>query len=202
MLRSIFGRKGRKKDSSSGPPQDESIRDARVGDVLTIVGLNLEYDDLFFYVERVHRYSSHGETWHELVCSDGDNRVWVDWVEGYDLFITATDNPNPSGLDSVGLTEEALIELDEAHSIDNYIEVDGDVYHYKNSSEVFFYPDRRGSGQGFYSWDFIRDEGDRVMSVSKWEGRPFEVSFSEVISPDNITLYPGDRNRPGEYGVP
>ena len=198
MLRSIFGRKRRKKDPSSGPPRDESIRDARVGDVLTIVGLNLEYDDLFFYVERVHRYSSHGETWHELVCSDGDNRVWVDWIDGYDLFITATDNPIPSGLASVGLTEEVLIDLDEENSIDNSIEVDGDIYHYKNSSEALFYQDRSGPGQGFYTWDFIRDQGDRVMSVAKWEGRPFEVTFSEVVSPASITLYPGDRNRPGE----
>ena len=202
MLRSIFGRRKRKKDSPAGPPRDSSIRDARVGDVVSIVGLSLEYDDVYFFVERVHRYSSHGETWHEMVCSDGDNRVWVDWVDSYDLFVTATDNANPSGLSSAGLTEEVLIELDEENSIDNHIEVNGDVYHYKSSSEVLFYQDGRDPGQGFYAWDFIRDQGDRVMSVSKWEGRPFEVSFSEVISPDNITLYPGDRNRPGEYGVP
>ena len=200
MLRSIFGRKNRKKDSSAGPPRDYSIRDTRVGDVISIVGLNLEYDDVYFFVERVHRYSSHGETWQEMVCSDGNYRVWIDWVDGYDLFVTATDDPNPSGLSVVGLTEEVLVELDEENSIDNSIEVDGDIYHYKTSSEVIFYQDRQGSGQGFYAWDFIRDEGDRVMTVSKWEGRPFEVSFSEVIPPANITLYPGDRNRPGEQG--
>ena len=179
-----------------------SIRDAEVGDVVSVVGLKLEYDDSYFFVERVHRYASHGDTWHELVCSDGEHRIWVDWVDSYELFITATDNPSPSGLSSVGLTEEVLIELDEEHSIDNCIEVDGDVYHYKDSSEVFFHQDRSERGQGFYSWDFIHDQGDRAMSVAKWEGRPFEVTFSEVIPPDNITLYPGDRsNRPGEQGA-
>ena len=203
MLRSIFGRKKRKRDSSALPPRDDSIRDARVGDVVSIAGFRLEYEDVYFYVERVHRYSGHGETWHEVVCTDGHHQVWVDWVDGHDLFVTATDNPDPSGLASVGLTEETLIELDEENSIDNHIEVEGEVYRYRNSSETLFYQDGRGAGQGFYSWDFIREQGDRVMSVAKWEGRPFEVTFSEVIPPENITLYPGDRgsenrSRPSE----
>ena len=196
MLRSLFGRKKRSGRTSASAPQDDSIRATRVGDVVSITGLVLEYDDLYFFVEKIHRYTSDADTWYELLCVDGDARVWIDWTDGYDLFVTATDDPSPSGLDSVGLTEEELIQLDEAHSIDNYVNIDGENYHYRNSSEVLFYQDNRGQGEGFYQWDFIREQGDRVMSVSKWEGRPFEVVFSEVISPDRITLYKGDRPDP------
>ena len=193
MLRSLFGKKKRGGRSSASAPQDDSIRATRVGDVVSITGLALEYDDLYFFVEKIHRYTSDADTWYELLCVDGDNRVWIDWTDGYDLFVTATDDPSPSGLDSIGLTEEELIQLDEAHSIDNCINIEGENYHYRNSSEVLFYQDDRGQGEGFYLWDCIREQGDRVMAVSKWEGRPFEVVFSEVITPDRITLYKGDR---------
>ena len=198
MLRSLFGKRRRRRDAgATGTAQDESIRAAKVGDVLSIQGLALQYDDLYFFVERLNRYASDAETWYELTCVDGDSHIWIDWTDGYDLFVTATDDPDPSGLASIGLTEEQLIDLDEENSIDNYIEVEGDKYHYRNSSEVTFYQDNRGEGQGFYHWDFIRDDGDRVMSVTKWEGRPFEVTFSEVIAPDQVKLYKGERTEPG-----
>ena len=197
MLRSLFG-KGKKKRraDASAPVQDDSIRAARVGDVLSIQGLALEYDDLYFFVERIDRYSNDADTWYELTGVDGDSHIWIDWTEGYDLLVTATDDPDPVGLSSAGLTEEQLIALDEENSIDNNINVEGNTYHYRNSSEVTFYQDNRGQGQGFYHWDFMRDDGERALSVSKWEGKPFEVVFSDVIDPDSIKLYKGERAGP------
>ena len=199
MLRSLFG-KGKKKGGSSvgGSSQDDSIRAAKVGDVVSITGLRLEYDDVYFFIEKIHRYSTDTETWYEMLCVDGDNQVWIDWTDSYDLSVTATDNPGPVGLESIGTTEEELIQLDEEHSIDNYIEVEGDKYYYRNSAEVLFYQDNRGEGEGFYIWDLVQEQGDRVLSVSKWEGRPFEATFSQVISPDRITLYKGDRGDAGK----
>ena len=197
MFRGLFGRGRRKRDQTPPAPQDESIRAARVGDVLTISGLGLEYEDRYFFVERRHRYTSGPDSWYELVCADGDTRVWIDWTEGYDLSVTATGDPEPSGLGSIGLSEDDLIALDEQHSIDNYIAVDGENYYYRNSSEVHFYRDGSGPGEGFYHWDFQDGNGLRVLSVTKWEGRPFEVVFSEVLSPDSITLYRGERPESG-----
>lgn len=197
MLRSFFGKRKKGKGAgATGPAQDDSIRAAKIGDVVSIQGLELEYDDLYFLVERLHRYSSDADTWYELTCVDGDTHIWIDWTDGYDLFVTATDDPDPVGLASIGLTEEQLIDLDEEHSIDNYIEIEADKFYYRNSSEVTFYQDNRGQGQGFYHWDFLREDEDRVLSVSKWEGRPFEVSFSDVIAPDRIKLYKGERTDP------
>ena len=43
MLRSLFGR-GKKRREPTGPPPDESIRAARVGDVLMFAGMSLEYE--------------------------------------------------------------------------------------------------------------------------------------------------------------
>ncbi|MYC37935.1 MAG: hypothetical protein F4X66_13630 [Chloroflexi bacterium] len=192
MLRSLFGR-GKKRREPAGPPPDESIRAARVGDVLMFAGMLLEYEYRHFYIERIHRYVSPSDTWYELLCVDGDTRIWIDWTDGADLFVTMTPDEGPTGLGVTGLSEDDLIQLDEEHSIDNYVEIEGDNYRYRTSSEVTFYRDCRGPGESFYQWDFLNEEGDHTLSITKGEGRPFETVFSEVISPDGITLYKGSR---------
>ena len=83
--------------------------------------------------------------------------------------------------------------MDEENSIDNFIDVEDERYFYRASSEAIYFKDNGGQGDGFYLWDFISEDERRVLSVTKWEGLPFESFFSEVISPDNVTLYKGDR---------
>ena len=192
MLRSLFGR-GKKKREPVGPAADESIRAARVGDVLTINGYSVEYDERLFFIERIHRYTSAADTWYELLCADGDDRLWVDWTDGRELSITVTEDTGPTGLNSTGLTEEDLVQLDEEQSIDNYVTIEDDNYHYRNSAEVLFFRDNKGPGDAFYQWDFMKEQGDITLTITKWEGRPFEVVFSEAVAPENITLYQGER---------
>ena len=192
MLRSLFGR-GKKRREPVAPAPDESIRAARLGDVLTINGFSVEYDERLFFIERIHRYSSAADTWHELLCVDGDDRLWIDWTDGSELSITVTEDTGPAGLTATGLTEDDLIQLDEEHSIDNYVTIDGDNYYYRNSAEVVFFRDSKGPGDAFYQWDFIREQGDMALTITKWEGRPFEVAFSEAIAPESISLYQGER---------
>lgn len=195
MLRALFGR-GKKRREPTGPPPDESIRAARVGDVLTFAGMSLEYDYRHFYVERIHRYVSPSDTWYELLCVDGNAHLWIDWSDGADLFVTMTPDEGPTGLGPTGLSEDDLIQLDEEHSIDNCVEIEGDTYRYRTSSEATFYRDCRGPGESFYHWDFINEEGDHTLSITKREGRPFEAVFSEVIPSGSITLYQGSRPGP------
>ena len=104
-----------------------------------------------------------------------------------------TPDEGPLGLSITGLSEDDLIQLDEEHSIDNFVEIEGDTYRYRTSSEVSFFQDCRGPGEASYHWDFITEGGDWTLSITKREGRPFEAVFSEVISPDLVTLYKGER---------
>ena len=164
--------------------------------MFSVQGLSLEYDDIYFYLERIDRYETPGGVWHELFGVDGENRVWIEWSEGYELFVTASDNRQPVGLSSIGLKEEELIQLDEENSIDNYITVGDQRYSYRTSSEALYFKDNRGEGEGFYLWEFMAEDEHRVLSVSKWEGMPFEAYFGEVISPDSVSLYKGERPGP------
>ena len=192
MLRSLFGR-GRNRREPVAPAPDESIRSARVGDVLTISGYSVEYDDRLLFIERIHRYTSPSDTWYELLCAEGDARLWLDWTDGRELSVTVTEDTGPSGLTATGLTEGDLVQLDEEHSIDNYVTIDGDNYYYRNSAEVLFFQDNRGPGDAYYQWDFEQDRGERTLAITKRPGQPFEAIFSDVVSPESITLYQGER---------
>ena len=192
MLRSLFG-KGKRRREPVAPAPDDSLRAARVGDVLTISGYSVEYDERLFFIERIHRYTSAADTWFEMLCVDGDVRLWIDWTDSRELSINVTEDTGPSGLSATGLSEDDLIQLDEEHSIDNYVTIDGENYYYRNSAEVQFFQDNRGAGDAYYQWDFIREQGDTAITITKWEGRPFEVVFSEAVAPESITLYQGER---------
>ena len=194
MLRSLFGR-GRKRPTTPSPRVETSIRDARVGDVLVIQGLALEYDDCYFVVENVHRYGGNRITWYELIVADAENRIWLEWSEdGNDLFITATDDRRPVGLESLGLSEDDLLSMDERRSIDRSITVDGLRYIYRNSFEAFYFRDNRPTdGEGFYMWEFLSEDESRTLAVTKFEGVPFEAHFSEIVPPENVHFYPGAR---------
>ena len=194
MLRSLFGR-GRKKPSPASARIESTIRDAQVGDVVTIHGLALEYDDCYFVVENLHRYGGNGIIWYEVVVADVENRIWLEWSEdAAGLFVTATDNRRPVGPESIGLTEAELMSMDERRSIDRAIEIDGLRYIYRNSFEAFYFRDNRaGDGEGFYMWEFLAEDESRTLAVTKFEGVPFEAHFSEIIPPENVRLYPGER---------
>ena len=194
LFRSFFGQKTKNRVSASRDLSiSDSIKDAKVGDVFTILGLSLEYDDVYFFIEKIDRYENASGEWYEITGVDGDNQVWAEWSQGDNLFVTATDNRRPMGLSGIGLSEDDLIRLDEENSIDNFIDVDNERYFYRASSEASYFKDNCGQGEGFYLWDFIAEDERRVLSVTKWEGLPFESFFSEVISPGNVTLYKGDR---------
>jgi len=194
MFRSLFGRKTKNRPlTSQNLSLSDSIKDAVAGDVFTIQGLSLEYDDVYFFIEKIDRYENPSGVWYEITGADGDKQVWVEWSQGDTLFVTATGNRRPVGLSAIGLTEEDLIRLDEENSIDNFIDVDNERYLYRSSSEALYFKDNRGQGDGFYLWEFISEGDQRVLAITKWEGLPFESYFSEVISPENVILYKGDR---------
>ena len=194
MLRSLFGR-GKQRREPLNTRLETSIRDARVGDVVVVQGFALEYDDCFFVVENLHRYGGSGIVWYELVVADADNRLWLEWSEDESgLFVTITDNRRPAGLESIGLTEAELMAMDERRSIDRSLTVDGLSFVYRNSFEAFYFRDNRPTnGEGFYMWEFLAEDESRVLAITKFEGVPFEAHFSEIISPDNVHLYPGER---------
>ena len=188
MLGSLFGRKKRKPTGVASLP--ESVKDANVGDVLTIAGYDVEYDDGYYLVEAKHRYSTRYSQWYELIAADSDRKLWVYWSnDGGQLFVSVTKSNEPISLESLGLTADDLKMVDEQHSLDNYFTYDQREFYYLNSGEAFFFQDDRGDSIGYYTWDLVSSDERTVLSIDKFEGRPYECYFSEVVSPDSMTVY-------------
>ena len=79
--------------------------------------------------------------------------------------------------------------MDEEQSIDNHIVYEGERYSYRNSYEVLRFEDNGSEGEGFYLWEFLSGDRDKLVSVVKWEDMPFEVYASEEVSPDLVSVY-------------
>ena len=182
MLRSLFG-KGRKKQSDAAP-SDDSIRSARIGDVLFVPGLWETGEDAYLIVERITKLeSAYGES-HELSVVDGERHASVEWSDHEGLHISAVLQDRPMGLSVVGLDYETLADWDEHKSLENNFEYDGYTYYYRNSYEVMY-----DEGQGFWLWEFVREDEEGGVSVVKMEGQPFEVYVATYISPHVMTVY-------------
>ena len=187
MFRSLFGKK---KDLPSVNTDGVTIKDAVVGDVFTLNGFAVQYDDSYFIIEELNKFTSKAGDWQELLGGENDHKLWLSCSEsGGSLYLTASHDDRPVGLSTIGLTDDDLIQLDEEQSIDNYVEVDDSRYYYRTSVEATFFKDGKGNGEGCYVWDFVSEDESSVLTIDKWEGMPFHVRFSEVISPESVTLY-------------
>ncbi len=187
MFRSLFG--GKKKRDSNTPAPDETIRSAKVGDVVVISGFSPTYEDAYFIIENLNRFEAPFGKWYELQGVDGERSVAIEWSDNDGLYIAVNEQDGPMGLSSIGIDEDALTQLDSEHSIDNFITYEGEDYFYRNSYEAFYYKDNQGGGEGFYLWEFGAENGEKTLAVVKWESMPFEVYASVVVSPDIVSLY-------------
>ncbi len=186
MFRSLFGKKKR---ASGKEPVDDSIRAARVGDIVFIPGFWDTGDDAYLIVEEINRLeSAYGES-REVLGVDGERRANLEWTDDGGLHISATTQDRPLGLSAVGLDYDTLVAWDDFKSIENSIEHEGQRYFYRNSYEVLHFKADSRDGEGFWIWEFIRDDEEGAVTVVKWEGLAFEVYASVNISPHLVTVY-------------
>ena len=189
MFRSVFGKRKKRRPSDSESFPDETIESVRVGDVVVISGFSPTLEDAYVITEKVNRYESPVGKWYDLVGSDGDRRMTIEWSDGDDLSIFVSMQEAPMGLSGIGLTEDELVRMDQEQSIDSYIDHEDERYFYGNSYEVLRFEDRGDEDEGFYLWEFFTGERQKTISVVKWEGMPFEVYTSEALSPHLVSVY-------------
>lgn len=182
----------KKKQPPPPPPPDlanMTIKDAHVGDIVTISGFGDDFDDVDFVIEKRNRYESGGFEWFELLGVYRGRQIWIDWEEDDALEITATSPDRELRLSALNITEEDLARMDEEESRDNFIEYEGQKFYYEESCEAGYFKDCAGSGEGFYMWDFAAEDGESFLAIEKWEGEPFSVFTGKVIKPYNVRVF-------------
>lgn len=168
---------------------ESTIREARVRDIVSIIGFSADYDDVDFTIEKRNRYESHGFEWYELLGVHKGKQVWIEWEEDDALEISATSPERKIRLSVLNLTEDDLGRMDGEESRDNHFEWEGRKYYYQESCEAFFYKDCTGPGEGFYLWDFATEDHEDLISIEKWEGEPFQVFAGKAVEPHNVKVY-------------
>ena len=189
MFRSLFGKRKKRRPSDPKSTRDETIRSVGVGDVVVISGFSPTLEDAYVITEKVNRYEGPFGKWYDLVGSDEDRRMTIEWSDDDGLSIFVSMQEAPMGLSGIGLTEDELGRMDQEQSIDSYIDYEDERYFYSNSYEVFRFENGGDEGEGFYLWEFFSKERQKTISVVKWEGMPFEVYSSEALSPNRVSVY-------------
>jgi len=189
MFRSLFGKGKKKRRPDSKSSADETIASVRVGDVVVISGFSPTLEDAYVITEKVNRYESPVGKWYDLVGSDGDRRMTIEWSNGDGLSIFVSMQEGPMGLSGIGLTEDELVHMDTEQSIDSYIDHEDERYFYSNSYEVHRFEDGGDEDEGFYLWEFFTRERQKTVSVVEGAGMPYEVYTAEVLSPERVSVY-------------
>ena len=189
MFRSLFGKRKKRRPSDPKSTRDETIRSVGVGDVVVISGFSPTLEDAYVITEKVNRYESPFGKWYDLVGSDEDRRMTIEWSDDDGLSIFVSMQEAPMGLSGIGLTEDELGRMDQEQSIDSYIDYEDERYFYSNSYEVFRFENGGDEGEGFYLWEFFSKERQRRYRWSSGKGCLLRCTPPRRCRRDLVSVY-------------
>ncbi len=176
--------KSPKKESDS--PKALSIENVAPGGVFSVAGVGPDLRDIDFVVDAHHQYRQGGFKWHELECSAGNEKFWVEIEKDDELEISIT--LRKLKLSDLGVSKSELEKIDDNE--EGEIVFEGVRYEYEDSGKAQFL--RNGQledAEEFYFWDFESDDEQHFVSVEKWSDGSFEASYSEPIKPSQISVF-------------
>jgi len=172
---------------------DLHVRDASVGDTISIHGAGADFEDLDFTVDRRNRYESGEETWFELSGVHRGRRLFLEVYEDDVVEVSYSWADESRTLPEIGLTEDDLVRLDEEGRAGNTVEALGETWRYEESGEVGYFREGEGEGEGFYSWSLRSADGQRVLFIEKYEGEPFEAGVATAVMMNAAAMRARDR---------
>ncbi len=192
LIYKLVKKKGEETASKISPPLDLAnltITDAIVGDAISILGIGAEFDNIDFTIDRRNRYQSGADSWYEVSGTYQGSRVFLECYDDDEVEVNFVyQSPEPT-LVELGVTEDDLVRMDDEQIRSNGIDYDGSRWTYKESGEIDFFKNSRGEGEGYYSWSFVSQDKERILSIEKWEGKPFETSIARSLDPEIVKIY-------------
>jgi hypothetical protein len=176
------------------PPEDLAnlkVTDARAGDALSIAGAGDRMTDLDFTVEHATRMEAGSRSWAELTGPYQERRVALRVGTNSDEETEAYLHSAPGriSLDTIGLSEDDLAQIDERQNPADNFEYDNTTWMYELSREVRGWRDNQQLA--FYYWEFRTQDRRRLVGIRKAEGEPFTLTEYTWVNPSDITVYRG-----------
>ena len=165
------------------------VTDARTGDVLSIVGAGDRMTDLDFTADRGARLDAGSRSWVELSGPYQERRVSlrVGGDEEIEVFVHA--DPRKLTLEDIAVSEDDLAQMDERQNPADSFDFDNTTWLYRLSREVQAWRDNQPTPAGFYYWEFLTQDGKRLLGIRKAEGEPFTVTLYTAVNPGDVTVY-------------
>jgi hypothetical protein len=180
------------KPKPSAPQQDLAnlkVTDARVGDILSVVGAAADFSDLDFTVDRSDQLEAGSRRWVELSGTWRDKRVYLEVHSEETAEVYGNFDGRRITLDELGLSEDDLGQLDARQNPADFLDFEGKFWMYRFSREMGVFSQGNATGRGFYAWQFQEEGGKRFLNVRKYEGEPFFAAIWTRIEAADVTVY-------------
>jgi hypothetical protein len=165
-----------------------TIAAAPKGDSISVTGAGDKFSDLDFTVDRYTRYEAGDKAWFELSGKYREQRVALEVRNEDDLDVRAFLEGFKISLETLGLSEDDLAQMDQRQNTADNFEFDGKNWYYQRSKEIGAFRDGQTQGAGFYGWEFTEESGLRYLSIRKREGEPFAAGVAIKLNPADITV--------------
>ena len=79
--------------------------------------------------------------------------------------------------------------MDERQNPADTFDFDDVTWMYRLSREVRAWRDNQPAPTGFYYWEFVTQDGKRLLGIRKAEGEPFTVTLFTWLNAGDVTVY-------------
>lgn len=180
-----------KKNIYKMPEDALHITNVDKGGIFKLTGVGKNSEELNLKVLAKHLYREGDYYWWELECDKGDGeKVWVE-VEDDDETIVSIVLEKLT-LKDINVSKSRLEQIDDNES--GSINYKGRNFRYTESDEAIFYrfcDDKRA--EKLYYWDF--QNGNNTVSIEKWSDNEFQVFYSQIMKPAQVTVYSNKTER-------
>ncbi len=167
------------------------VSQARVSDVLSVVGAAEDFSDLDFTVDRRDGYEAGSRQWFEVSGTWRDRRVYLEVHDNDVLEVFGNFDGRRLTLDELGVSGEDLAAMDQRQNPADFFDYGGKFWLYRFSREMGVFHSGNTTGQGFYCWQFQEQDAKRFLSIRKFEGEPFTATLWTAVEPTDVTVYRG-----------
>lgn len=162
---------------------------AQRGDVVSIRGAAEDFSDLDFTVDRRSAYESNNRRWVDLSGEFRGRRVYLEVMGKTQNDAMGILDGRKLALPDLQLTEQQLVDMDARQDANAFVTFESKRWYFDSSREIGYFENESPQGEGLYRWLFREQNGDRLISVEKWAGEPFEARIAKRLNTQDISVF-------------